>query len=590
LNRKRLKILISISAAIILVAAAVSIYLVNFMPNSNTADYFKGRETSLIVEGQLIEDERAALVSDGEVLIAVTVIKEYFDPYIWWDEAERKVTVTTADRVIRMQTESLNAIINDEPVELNMPVTLEMGIVYIPIDFLKELYGISIRYAETTGCVIIDYVDSIVRVAEQLEDELIIRLDRSVRAPVIKTLGEKERSLGEAELRVYEEYDKWYRVRAYDGSMGYVEKSDVVVTIRRFSYIRHHKPKGLSWEPEEGMISLGWETGDKKDLYGSNEKIRGLDVISPLWFDFEEKTLKLKNGANARSLDWAQRNGYQVWPMLKNDNLLPSRSSAFLNSSALREALIRELLVYCALYRFDGINIDLENINLTDKDALTQFVRELTPYIREQGLVVSMCVGVPDGSNNYSKCYDLKALGESVDYIMLMTYDQHWKGSPEAGSVAQYPWVEQKLKRTLEFVPREKLFLGLPLYNRLWKEVTEDDGKITVTNAAVINMETAKQQLAANNSTPVWDDTSGQYYAEYSKGGALYKLWLEDENSINLKSSLAQKYRLAGTAAWRMNFETPLVWEVLYNNLKVYKTYEAWQDANPGGQAVPKYY
>ncbi|MDD5604179.1 MAG: glycoside hydrolase, partial [Eubacteriales bacterium] len=81
-----------------------------------------------------------------------------------------------------------------------------------------------------------------------------------------------------------------------------------------------------------------------------------------------------------------------------------------------------------------------------------------------------------------------------------------------------------------------------------------------------------------------------QYYAEYSKGGALYKLWLEDENSINLKSSLAQKYRLAGTAAWRMNFETPLVWEVLYNNLKVYKTYEAWQEANPGGQAVPKYY
>ena len=135
--------------------------------------------------------------------------------------------------------------------------------------------------------------------------------------------------------------------------------------------------------------------------------------------------------------------------------------------------MIKQILAYAALYGLDGINLDFENIYLKDKDAYTQFVREIAPLLREQGLVVSVAVGIPGGSETWSLSHDRKALAETVDYVCLMTYDQHW---PAPGSSAELQWVEDRLMATLEEVPPDKLLLGIPLYTRLWAE-EEVDGR-----------------------------------------------------------------------------------------------------------------
>ncbi len=242
---------------------------------------------------------------------------------------------------------------------------------------------------------------------------------------------------------------------------------------------------------------------------------------------------------------------------------------------------MRQLLIYASLYNLDGINIDFENIYKEDKDALTQFVRELTPLLKEQGLIVSIDVTIPDGSDTWSKCYDRKALGEIVDYVMLMTYDQHWATSPVAGSVAQITWVEKNLVKVLDMVPREKLLLGLPFYTRLWEETTVL-GLKKVTNPKVLSMDAARKLVNDNNVEIMWDEKSGQFYAEYKNDGKTYKVWLEDENSINLKSSLVLKYKLAGACAWRRGDESPVIWEVLNKNLKLARNYSEWMESNTG--------
>ena len=71
-------------------------------------------------------------------------------------------------------------------------------------------------------------------------------------------------------------------------------------------------------------------------------------------------------------------------------------TSIILSSTELRHNVIRQILAYAALYDLDGINLDFENIYLKDRDAYTQFVREISPLLREQGLVVSVAVGVPE--------------------------------------------------------------------------------------------------------------------------------------------------------------------------------------------------
>ena len=65
------------------------------------------------------------------------------------------------------------------------------------------------------------------------------------------------------------------------------------------------------------------------------------------------------------------------------------------------------------------------------------------------------------------------------------------------------------------------------------------------------------------------------------ENNATYKIWMEDEISINLKSALVHKYNLAGTAAWKLMLERQEVWAVLENNLKGVDNYFEWLAQNP---------
>ena len=218
-------------------------------------------------------------------------------------------------------------------------------------------------------------------------------------------------------------------------------------------------------------------------------------------------------------------------------------------------------------FQLDGINIDFENVYYEDRDLLVQFVRELTPILHEAGIVVSWTL-TKSTSLNWSLCYDRKELGKVVDYMILMAYDEHWATSPVSGSVASIGWVEKGIVSLLEDVPAEKVILGLPFYTREWEERPAENGGIAVKSRA-LSMAQAKRIISQNGSSLSWDEKAGQHFAYYTKGDKVYKIWLEDDKSIQLKAALVNKYDLAGAASWRKGFEEPIIWEVLYNELKL---------------------
>lgn len=573
-------ILIVVIILILIGALAYPAYYYFFVPNNNIVAAFDESILNLIVEGETVVSKHDPKIVDEEILLPIDIVKKYFDPNIYWDGNLKKVTITTEDRVIRMKTDSLDAMVNNEPVVLNIPAVEDEGTVFIPIEFLSDFYNIEVSYLKENNIIIIDYKNRMVQTAEPLGEQAVIRRGRTIRYPVIKQFefGNKNDNV----MRIFEEYDKWYKVRTRDGVIGYIEKKFVVVkwlTVNNIPIIQDKRE--TAWKPENGKINLVWEMmyGKRPDL-SEIGKIEGLDVISPTWFQVIDDKGTVMNRADAKYVEWAHDNGYKIWALFANDFGDPLITSKILNNTDIRDHMIRQILSYASIYNLDGINIDFENINIEDKDALTQFIREITPFLREQGLTVSIDIGVPDGSENYSRCYDSKALSEVVDYVMLMTYDQHWRTSPEAGSVAQISWVEKKLIRALEMVPEEKLLLGLPFYIRLWEEKLDDNGKVKVSNPKVLSMEAAKNLIKENDAQPVWDDESGQFYAEYKKDDATYKIWLEDWNSINLKSSLVHKYKLAGTAAWRRSDEAEEIWSLLNKNLKVISSYQQWNSEN----------
>jgi spore germination protein YaaH len=550
------------------------------LPNNKVVQAFDKNKLNLVIGGEIINE--TPRIMEDQILLSIDTIKKYFDPNIYWDKALKKVTITTKNRVIRMKTDSLNAKVNDKDVTLKIPVTVENNIVLIPIEFLSDFYKININYNKAGSVVIIDYKTSIKQIATPITKGAVVRKGRSIHNPIIKKMDILSVKPEEIQLRIFGENNGWYKVRTIDGSVGFIQKKFVVV--KKVVVKENSQPEeetNIIWKPAIGKINLVWQMMYEPIKKLSRiKKVDGLDVVSPTWFQLENSTGELINRSESSYVVWAHKNGYKVWALLSNDFTDPVMTGKFLNNTDSRDRLIRYILMYASLYNLDGINIDFENINLEDKAALTQFVREITPFLKLQGLVVSIDVGIPDGSDNFSKCYDRVAIGKVVDYVMLMAYDQHWRTSPEAGSVAQISWVEDNLAKTLNSIPKEKLLLGLPFYTRLWKEETDNTGKIKVSNPEVLSMEDVKKIISDNKASVIWDNESGQFYTEFKKDNSLFKIWIEDGNSIDLKSSLIQKYKLAGAASWRKSDESPEIWRVLNKNLKQLDYYQEWVDQN----------
>ena len=52
-------------------------------------------------------------------------------------------------------------------------------------------------------------------------------------------------------------------------------------------------------------------------------------------------------------------------------------------------------------------------------------------------------------SGAWSAAYDYRALAAHVDFLMIMAYDQHWRGDAP-GPVAALPWVRDVIEYTLD--------------------------------------------------------------------------------------------------------------------------------------------
>lgn len=557
-------------------AGAAMIYNKYFKPNETFVSCYDSADTVLVIEGDEISDKNPPIVQDGQILLPFETIKAYIDPYIWWDETLQKVTVTTSDKVIKMETDKLDAFINDEPLELKFPATKIDGVLYLPIEFLSSFYKIDIRYHSRSNVVIIDRQDVIHRIGYPVSSDAVVRKGRHITYPIIKKFDNPDLNSEDSKVYIFEEYDKWYKVRTDEGFIGYVKKEDIVIKSYEIGII---PPEiGEKSKLPEGKISLVWDQMySPTKSYLERKKEEGIDIMSPTWFQVANRDGELINRVDPQYVEWANKNGYQVWALVANNFSNIDDTSEILNNGLKREYIIKQILAFAALYGLDGINIDFENIYKKDRDAFTQFVRELTPLLREQGLVVSVDVTIPDGSDTWSKCYDRKALAETVDYVCLMTYDQTWAGSKVAGSTAQLAWVEENLKKTLREVPAEKLLLGIPLYTRLWEETVDENGKVTAKTGKALSINAAELLIEENKASPVWDDESGQYVVSFKKDSVTYKMWLENEYSVNMKTALVHKYNLAGTATWSHNFANDKVWAVFAQNLKNTTHYEEWR-------------
>lgn len=319
----------------------------------------------------------------------------------------------------------------------------------------------------------------------------------------------------------------------------------------------------ISGSPDK--INLVWQPNSSKaqDDFSQLPPVEGVNVVSPCWFDIININGFIRNKGNVPYAKVLHKKGYKIWALITN-SFNPELTHLILQNKEARAYVIEQMLAYAKQYQLDGYNIDFENIEDNDRDQLTDFVKEITFALKKQKLIVSMDITVPSGEPYWSNCYDRKGLGETLDYVILMAYDEHHPSSKNIGSTASINWVKKGVESTLKNIPAEKLVLGLPLYMRIWQQ-NKETGKVT---GKTLSMPQAEELIVEKKIQPKWLAEQGQYYLQYDEGQMTYKVWQENKYSLQLKTALVSKYGLAGIASWRKGFETPDVWPALEDMMK----------------------
>lgn len=318
------------------------------------------------------------------------------------------------------------------------------------------------------------------------------------------------------------------------------------------------------WNNFRKLQLWAWNGSSSKDtIMAQTAPTLGLDVDSPTWFQLADADGNLKDTSSKETAELLQKQGFQVHPLVSNqfDGAL---TTGFLADPDAQNRFITALVNRSAELKVQGINVDFESLNGKDRVPYTEFLAKLTAAAHDRGLKIS--VDLPRGSVkwNHLTAYDHEKLAGIVDYIITMTYDQHYSGSSVPGSVAGLPWVEEGVKEFLAYgIPREKLIMGIPFYVREW--TLDADGAL-LGNKALYSKDLSSL-IQSRKATSVWDSAFNQFKVEYTgDDGNKRVFWLENADTIQARMAIAKKYELAGVAAWRLGQEDPAVWKTMLQN------------------------
>ena len=276
---------------------------------------------------------------------------------------------------------------------------------------------------------------------------------------------------------------------------------------------------------------------------------------------------------NQEVLEFADHHHVKLMAMVTNASFDPDVAHRFLSNLNAQKEALQTLLDLCRKHHFYGVQFDFEGISIKDKPALTHFFQQAYALLHQHGYVVSFAV-VPltnDGKQpsdflkrqyeNWGGAYDLRSLAKHSDFITLMTYDQHRKGTTP-GPSANRRWIEATIRYTLRFVPADKISLGIPTYSSYWYIRNRSQGKIAV-NQDSISYQLAMHLLNKFHVRLQWDNQNEVNYVFYERDWLNEYLFVENARSFQSKCLLAKKYHLRGISVFNLGNEDPDIWGTL---------------------------
>lgn len=505
---------------------------------------------ALMVNDVLLEEQ--ANIENDEIYLAYSTVEEYISDRFFWDEELKCIIYVMPDGPHILKAEDGFYISEDT--------------VYVKWDLITKYAQINYVLAERPNRIIIQTEDDTKSFADVKKDGQ-IRYRAGVKSPILKDVTKGE------SVRILDTVDDWTHVITSDGFIGYIKSNclgkeyenvyDIVNAEQVYPSVMLDEKVCLAWH--QMTSTVGNDTLDEK-LSG----VKGLNVISPTWFFLSDSQGNVKSIADAEYVQTCHNLGIQVWALIENITYDVDEYNVFANYS-IRQRVIDSLISECLRYDIDGINVDFEQLAVEEGAGYIQFIRELSIECHKNGLVLSSDNYVP---YNFNSFYNRDEQAVFCDYVIVMSYDEHLNDETGAGSVASLDYVRYGIEESLKEIPKEKLINAIPFYTRLWVETPKTEQEIASENAAeeysafnlswqTLGIADAINYVDENGMESIWYEETGQYYCETEKEGSVYKIWLEDERSLEEKLKIVQEKDIAGIGAWKLGLETDAVWDLI---------------------------
>ena len=551
------RIVLLLAAAVALIGI-ISFAAGRFIPTSSKRDpkeYFgiEGRdEVGVVVNGHVFETPGITL--NEEIYLPIDEVSKYLNPGFFYSENENMFIITTPVEKIAVSVA--------DSAEQNLFVSRD-GKNYISYNYLYQ-------YTDMDGDVVLGDTDRIViRTVFDYDmrtvgEKAVVRERPTIRGLVLeKPEAGTQVSILESDGSM--DAGTWTHVTTPTGYTGYIENKYLEGDMIHVTEDRVRPELIYTHILREDKINMVFHQTDNQAsnnmLAQSLEGVSGVNVIAPTWFYLESPEGDMSSVASDTYVATAHSRGLSVWTVANDfDGAVNSSKDTFsaLSTYAGRSKIIDTIVSETVRVGADGINIDFEKVNADCAPYFQEFIRELSVSCRTQGLVLSIDAYVP----TYTKYIGRAELARTADYIVCMCYDEHTSGSETAGSVSSLPFVQKGIRDTLKEVPPEQTVIALPFFTRLWK-VNEN----AAPTSSAMGMGEAAAWLSENAANVVWDEETGQNYAEAKGVDGTSKIWIEDAQSISEKMKEVMAAGCAGVAEWKLGLETQDIWQVISDHL-----------------------
>lgn len=547
-NRKSPKAAIGTIFVIILIVLAASFLYTRFSASNDrmdAAEYFGISEgqAALICDDNVLDDK--GIVQNGNVYLPFDTVRSHFNAGFYREESKNEVILTLPDGTLEFPADdgSGNVLTIDGTLYMNAETVKDNS------DIDMEIYQNPARVTARTSW------DSLQ--AKQAVDKGELRSEASLKSPIVKDLAAGD------SLVLLEEGKDFDKVATTDGYVGYAQtknlkeaSADLFAHTTDQRYVFPHNL--MDTKVVMGFQYMNAGSCDPSVMAGLAANTSGMNVIAPTCFTFTDSQGTIGCLIGTDYIQTAAAYGLQVWGTINDIEGEGGDIGELLKNQDTRTSIISQLINDAVSLGMSGINVDLESVTEQSVPQYIQFLKELSVAGHDAGLILSADAYVP----LYTKYLNRREQAKTVDYIVIMGYDEHTDGSEEIGPVASLSYVDQGIKDTLKEVPGEQVINALPFYSRGWTSSG------TGFSSEAFGMDSADEFASSHGIKLAWDDQTGQLYGSVDEGTQKYSIWVENEQSIEAKMKVIQGYDIGGVAAWRLGLERSDVWEIIQKYLE----------------------